>query len=154
MAKLQVARSDLPSQHICFHIVLENVLHTPVPADMNPTQKLLRCCILLKCLSFSFCCLIYYLLYLHINKHFTFKSGNLDHILLKHLVLIPKKPSVKLDIEKLETYLEKVRSTVKWNHLHLGTTQWGKTCAVDKIPVLGLHLDGVKLNSSKPNLNS
>lgn len=54
MAKLQVARSDLPSQHICFHMVLENILHTPVPADMNLTQKLLRCCLLLKCLSFSF----------------------------------------------------------------------------------------------------
>lgn len=32
-------------------------------------------------------CLIYYLLSLHINKHFTFKLGNLDNILMKHLVL-------------------------------------------------------------------
>lgn len=54
MAKLQVEHSDLPFQHICFHIVLENTLHTPVPADMNLTQKLLRCCLLLKCLTFSF----------------------------------------------------------------------------------------------------
>lgn len=54
MAKFQVAPSDLPPQHICFHIVLENILHTPVPADMNLTQKLLRCCLLLKCLSLCF----------------------------------------------------------------------------------------------------
>lgn len=111
MAKLQVARSDLPSQHICFHIVLENILHTPVPADMNLTQKLLRCCLLLSAFLFPSGCLIYYLLHLQINKHFTFKSGNLDHILLKHLVhFILKINIVKLNIEKLETYLEKLRS--------------------------------------------
>lgn len=54
MAKLQVALFDLPSQHICFHILQENILHNPGPADVNLTQKLLRCWISVRWFSFSF----------------------------------------------------------------------------------------------------
>lgn len=119
MAKLQVACSDLSSQNICFHIVQENILHTPVPADINLTKKLLRFWVSVKCLSFSFWLLNLLRIIFAQNQTFHFQirkfgqytSGNIWYFV--HL-----KYTLKLNIEKkpqqLETHLERIRFTPRW----------------------------------------
>lgn len=151
MTKLQVACSDLPSQHICFHIVQANILHTPVPADINLTQKLLRSWFSVKCLSFSFWLLnLLPITFAHkqtfhfqIRKRGQYTYGNIWYF-------VRWKYTVKLNTEKKE----RIRFTPWWENLL--TPSWQNLmeqnlCSRWKLLVLRLHLVGIKRKSSKPS---
>lgn len=109
-------------------------------SDPKATEVLGSC---LSAFPFPSGCLIYYLLHLHINKHYTFKSVNLDNILTKHLVLcrleIYKWNWIYKnwrDIWRQGSYPGRSHSAEKtyWHHPNRL-----KSCSIWKSPVLQLH---------------
>lgn len=128
---------------------------------MNLTQKLLRCCVSVKCFSFSF-----WLLNL---LPITFAHKQAFHFQTRKLGQNTYETSGTLYIENTqwnwiqknwrETYLEKIRFTPWkisqwWENLPASSQQnlMGQNlCSRWKFPVLGLHLVGIKLKSSKPS---